>query len=98
MVFRRRDLGSGPRQRPGASDGGAPQSRARPENSVVEEQVDAGLRHQSREPLDQLVRLEEDRAGAVVPGPAHLQEDFPVGGLDGFEFLERLASTILPRE
>jgi pimeloyl-ACP methyl ester carboxylesterase len=47
---------------------------------VVEEQVDAGLGDQGRQALDQLVRLEEDRARTVVPGASHLEEDLPAGG------------------
>jgi hypothetical protein len=45
---------------------------ARPEDPVVDEQVDAGLRNQGRQPLDELMRLEDGRARAVVPGPPEL--------------------------
>jgi hypothetical protein len=56
------------------------QSSTWPEHSIVEEEVDARLGHESGELLDQLVRLEEDRSRAVVPGAPHREQDFPITG------------------
>ena len=74
------------RVRPCGVSGGLRDNRGAPSGSrrqqpVIGEQRSPGRRHERGEPFEQLQRIEQERGGAVAPGPSELVQELPARAL-----------------